>query len=353
MNPAEDRRKAGVFVLASAGLLLVLVGILAGVRFLSRDKAYTAEFMESVGGLEPSSAVKLNGVPVGTVTSIRFDPDDLRKILVDFKVRPEVPMKTNTRAVLTPQGITGIFYLELHGGTLDAPELDPRERIPSDPSFSTKVSGIARDLSELVARLNDFVGKNEENLTYAITDFRASAGSIRQTLERVDRLIEKAGGVVDGGTAAVEEARKAVEDVRGEVKATGESVRRAVAALEEALRDPELRALPGKATRTLDLVNDKLASADFRGLIDRANGAVDEFRKIEENLDRASAALARTAEEGEQDVGAALADIRAAAVHVKEATRMLKEDPGRLLRARPAADKAIPDPMAPLPEERR
>jgi phospholipid/cholesterol/gamma-HCH transport system substrate-binding protein len=358
VNVDDDRRKAGAFVLVALGLLLLLMVILAGVRFLSRDRTYFAEFFESVSGLEPSSPVKYKGVPVGSVTQIDFDPDDLRRILVKFKVRPDVPMKKGTRAVLQPMGITGISYLELSADIAGAEDLDPAEAIPSDPGFSAKVQSSIKDLSELIARLNAFVAKNEENLTYAITDFRASAGSIRSTLEKVDAMIARAGGIFDEGSAVVGEGRKAVEDIRraiadvgAEVKSTGESVRRAVGALEETLRDPELRGLAGKASKTLDQVNDKVASADLKGLVDRVNLAVDEFRRIEESLDRAASALALTAEDGRRDVGAALADIRAAAGHVREATRLLKEDPGRLLRGRPEAEKPVPDPMPPLPED--
>lgn len=353
MNAADDRRKAGVFLLVSLGLLLLLAGTLAGVRFLSRDRAYTAEFLESVAGLEPSSPVKLNGVPVGSVVSIHFSPEDVSRIHVRFKVRPETPMKVGTRATLQPQGITGIFYLELRGGSSAAGDLEPGDLIPSDPSLSTKIANIARDLSELVSRLNSFAAKNEENLSYAIADFRASAGSIRDTLEKANRLIEKAGTVVDGGGEVVAEARKAIEDARSEVHETGGSIRQAVRALEDYLENPDLVALPAKAGKTMDLVNERLASADFTGLIRKATDAVDDFRRIEQNLDRAAEALARTSEGGQRDVGAALADIRTAAGHVKEATRLLKEDPGRILRSRPSSEKSVPEPMTPLPEDHR
>ena len=87
--------------------------------------------------------------------------------------------------------------------------------------------------------------------------------------------------------------------------------------------------------------------------MDRVNLAVDEFRRIEGNLDRAAASLALTAEDGRRDVGSALADLRAAAGHVREATRLLKEDPGRLLRSRPEAEKPVPEAMPPLPEDHR
>lgn len=353
MNTADDRRKAGIFLLVSLGLLLAVVGILAGVRFLSRDRKCTAEFYESVAGLEPSSPVKYNGVPVGAVTHIRIDTANLKKTLVEFKVRPDVPIKIDTRAKLQPQGITGISYVELVGGSVDAPDLEEDDVIPSSESFSSKIGNIAKDLSELVARLNQFVAANEQHLTTAIANIGSSAEAVKSALTRVDRVMEKIEAAVDRGAATVDDARKAIEEVRTEVRTTGEAVRRTIGEVEAAVKDPEFRGLAAKAGKTLDLASERLAAADFAGLIDRVTAAVEEFRRIEVNLDRASAALAQTAEDGRADVAAVLADVRVAAEHVKAATRMLKDDPGRLLKGPPSGAKPFPDPMPPLPEDHK
>ena len=353
MNHDEDRRKAGVFLGVALGALAGVIVVMGGVRWLSRDRTFTAEFRESVSGLEPSSPVKYNGVPVGNVTTIRFDENDLSRILVDFKVRPEVPMKNDMRAQLKPQGITGNFFLELRGGSTGAPDLDEDIPIPSDPSLTARIGGIATDLAELVARLNDFAKNNEDNITHALTDFRASAGSVRSTFEKIDAQVAKLGTVLDAAGATVTDAREILVAAREEVKSTGEAVRRAVGEIEALAKDPQLRAVPGKVNETLDLARDRLASADFTGLIARVNSAVDDFRKVEQSLDRAARALADTAEQGREDVSAALADIRDAAGHAKEAARRLKEDPSRLLGSRPAADRPFPDPLPALPEDRR
>jgi phospholipid/cholesterol/gamma-HCH transport system substrate-binding protein len=353
VNTAEDRRKAGIFLLISLALLLVVTGTLAGVRFLSRDKSCTVEFYESVAGLEPSSPVKYNGVPVGSVKAIRIDTSNLKKTLVDLTVRPDVPIKIDTRAKLQPQGITGISYVELEGGSIDAPDLEAGDVIPSSESFTSKIGLIAKDLSELVSRLNQFVAANEEHLTIAIKNIGSSAESVRAALDKVDRVMAKIESAVDRGAATVDEARKAIEEVRNEVRTTGEAVRRTIGEVEATVKDPELRGLAAKAGKTLDLASEKLAAADFAALIDKVSAAVDEFRRIEVNLDRASAALAETAEDGRTDVAAVLADVRVAAEHVKAATQMLKDDPTRLLKGRPSDAKPFPDPMPPVPEDHK
>ena len=353
MNRDDDRRKAGMFLAVALGALLGVIGVMGGVRWFSRDRNFTAEFRESVSGLEPSSPVKYNGVPVGNVTAIRFDEDDISRILVDFKVRPEVPIKTDTRAQLKPQGITGIFFLELKGGTTGANDLEEDDPIPSDPSLATRIGDIATDLAELVSQLNSFVKKNEENITHALTDFRASAGSVRSTLEQIDRQVAKLGTVLDTAGSTAGEAREVMTAAREEIRSTGESIRRAVGEIESFAKDPALRALPDKVNQTLDMARERLASADFAGLVARVNSAVDDFRKVEASLDRAARALAETAEQGRDDVSAALADIRDAAGHAKEAARRLKDDPSRLLGGKPAADRPFPDALPALPEDRK
>ncbi len=346
MNVAEDRRRAGIFLLVSLGLLLAIAGILAGVRLLSREVRYVVVFRESVAGLEISGPVKYNGVPVGKVAGIRFHPTDLEKILVDISVRPEVPVKLDTRAQLKPQGITGIFYLELYGGTQGAPDLEEGDPIASDPSFSTKIGNIATDLSELLASLNQFVKRNEENLTWAIADFRASAGSIRATLEKVDRVVEGVG-------AGVEEARAGIADLRAEVRAAGEGVRSALGQVEEVLRDPALRGLAAKASGTLDLAQERIAALDTAGVSAKMKEVLDRFLRVEDSMERAGTAVAALAERSREDVSAVLADIRDATANVKALTRALREDPGRVLRSKPSSDKPFPDPLPPPPEDRR
>lgn len=353
MNLDDDRRKAGLFLAVALAALLAVIGVMGGVRWLSRDRTFTAEFHESVSGLEPSGPVKYNGVPVGNVIAIRFDEKDLSRILVDFKVRPEVPIKTDTRAQLKPQGITGNFFLELKGGTSGARDLDEDIPIPSDPSLATRIGDIASDLAELVARLNDFAKTNEDNITHALTDFRASAGSVRSTLEKINEQVAKLGTVLDAAGTTVGETREVLVAAREEIRSTGEAVRRAVGEIENFAKDPALRAMPDKVNQTLDMARERLASADFAGLVSRVNSAVDDFRKVEASLGRAARALAETAEQGRDDVSAALADIRDAAGHAKEAARRLKEDPSRLLGGKPAADRPFPDALPALPEDRK
>src|SRR5208282_3859602 len=77
------------------------------------DVLYRIHFPDSVSGLAVGDPVKYRGVDVGTVKSLIVDPVDSRLVRVDVRLRKETPVKTDTRASLTLQGITGVVYIEL------------------------------------------------------------------------------------------------------------------------------------------------------------------------------------------------------------------------------------------------
>ena len=68
-----------------------------------------------MAGLNVNAPVKYNGVDVGKVHDIRLDPADPMRVTLEFAIERGTPIKTDTEAVLTTQGLTGIAYVELSG----------------------------------------------------------------------------------------------------------------------------------------------------------------------------------------------------------------------------------------------
>lgn len=87
------------------------------------DVLYRIRFAESVSGLVVGDTVQYRGIDVGTVKSMRIDPENPRLIVVDVSLRKETPVKTDTRASLTLKGITGVVFIELNGA-------DPAAKTP-------------------------------------------------------------------------------------------------------------------------------------------------------------------------------------------------------------------------------
>jgi phospholipid/cholesterol/gamma-HCH transport system substrate-binding protein len=156
MTMESDKRYfiEGLFVIGfSLAALLFFVWLAnSGKR---DDVRYRIHFLESVSGLAIGDAVKLRGVDVGVVRSMRIDPADPRLVDVEVDLRKEAPVKTDTKAVLKHKGLTGGLYIELDGGTPKTKTLvaaTPAGQIPEIPSEKSSLSAVLEQLPKVIEK---------------------------------------------------------------------------------------------------------------------------------------------------------------------------------------------------------
>ena len=202
--------RAGYVAVGAFVLVLFLGGLGLAVWFgdLRLDQevhAYRIEFDGSVGGLSVGSPVRYRGVPVGSVTGIRIDPENVETIQVDADVDSTVPIKTNMYATLESQGLTGVGFIQIQGGSRDAPTLkrEGGQALPVIPSAPE----IADQLTVLMARLEGFFSEENRN---SVTEILRNLAVLSSTLGRRTDDIEAA--VIDGAAAA-SEVRAAMSDL--------------------------------------------------------------------------------------------------------------------------------------------
>ena len=108
------------YFLVGLFVLNLMAGLVVAVLWLVKYNQvqltyYYIYFASSVTGLQDGSAVRLRGVPIGTVTYIGIDDKDPSLTEVVIGTKPGVPIKTDTRASIQPQGITGLVFVQLTG----------------------------------------------------------------------------------------------------------------------------------------------------------------------------------------------------------------------------------------------
>ncbi len=204
--------------------LFVVVLTLAGAGFglwLARvelDRAvavYDVSFGSAVTGLQSGARVTYQGVPVGRVTDIRFDAARLERVLVRVEVDPTTPVTDDTTAQLAPQGITGLFFVQLLPGSEGSPRLvtDAAEPaiILATPS---PLDRLATDFPEILAQgvilLDRAVALLDDDNLRAFGQTLANVEAVTAT------LAERRGDVDDlvaDATALVGELRRAAEAV--------------------------------------------------------------------------------------------------------------------------------------------
>ncbi|MGH9700640.1 MAG: MlaD family protein, partial [Candidatus Acidiferrales bacterium] len=96
MEPKREQALVGLFVLIAAAILILTVFLLSGT-FNRGDIPYRAYF-KNAGGLGPGTEVHYaGGPPVGRVVQVNPDPQDPTHMVIDFSVRPDIPVKTDSR----------------------------------------------------------------------------------------------------------------------------------------------------------------------------------------------------------------------------------------------------------------
>ncbi|MGH6915304.1 MAG: MlaD family protein, partial [Geminicoccales bacterium] len=203
------------YLLVGAVVLALIAGLAAfSVWLVKADidrqvDAYRIAFTGSVTGLQEGSQVRYRGVPVGRVTSVRIDPDDVEDVLVTIEVARGTPIVQDTVATLELQGITGIAFVQLRGGTQGSPRLEAAGGGPP-PLIASRPSTLERlfeTTPELLARSLGLV----ERATLLLDDRNLEA--LTKTLQNLETLTSRLAQGSNGVEGVLSEARSAARSV--------------------------------------------------------------------------------------------------------------------------------------------
>src|SRR5580700_7284095 len=107
----------GAFVLAMLFLGFVSVLWLAGAQLATTYAHYDIYFKGPVTGLSKGSRVDYNGIPVGQVSDITIDPDNVEQIRVTVEIKSIVVIKEDAAANVETNILSGVSYILISRGT--------------------------------------------------------------------------------------------------------------------------------------------------------------------------------------------------------------------------------------------
>jgi len=206
--------------------LFTVLGIFGGLGFflwlasvqIDRQYAQYGVLFDNVSGLDQSADVLFNGVAAGRVTGIRIWENDPSKAYVALEIDATTPVAVDTVARLESQGVTGVAYIALSGGSPGAALLTPRADgppiIPSrQSSFQSLVSSapeLLEDAARIITQLEALTGpenqdhvrnilENVDNATagleQALTDFSDISDTLRRATDEITGFADGFNGV--------------------------------------------------------------------------------------------------------------------------------------------------------------
>lgn len=210
----------GAFTLLTS-VFLLLFGLWAAKYSSDRDWArYDVVFDEAVTGLTEGGSVQYNGIGVGTVETLRLAPDDPRRVVARIKLRAETPVKVDTRAKLTLAGLTGTAFIQLTGGSPNAPRLvaERSDEVPVIETEASALANISETANRLVARLDEVLSEdNIRNIQQSLGNIEAATGALADQRDDIAALITNARVSSEKLSATLDTTQGAIADIDREL----------------------------------------------------------------------------------------------------------------------------------------
>jgi len=186
------------YTLVGFMVLLGLVSILGFSYWMLKPsdekkmQIYSIYFDESVFGLNIDAPVKYRGISVGKVTYLRIRPTNSEQVEAQVTILKSTPIKEDTVARLTAQGITGLTYINLSLGHNTTPLLTQKKEdnypvIKTVPSFFENIEqslgSVSVELSKTLSGTQKLLrDKNQDKITKILQNTSNISAKINQLL---------------------------------------------------------------------------------------------------------------------------------------------------------------------------
>ena len=277
-----QRGKAAEMEIRASYLLVgaVVLALVAGLAVFSvwlvkadidgQGDPYQIAFAGSVTGLQQGSQVRYRGVPVGRVTDVRIDPERVEWVLVTVEIDRGTPIRQDTVASLEMQGITGIAFVQLRGGTQTSPPLAATagQTVPQIESRRSTIERLFESTPDLLVRSLALVeqatalldDQNLQALTKSLQNIETVSASLARHTDdalaqasgaaaSVAGASDEVGGLAGELRALTARVEKQFDGVGDEVSATLNDTRQAAGTLQRAAG--ELEVLVGELRQPL------------------------------------------------------------------------------------------------------
>lgn len=191
----------GIFTIIALFLAFILVYYTARLGERSSLTPLDVRIPGSVTGLSEGSQVLFNGIRVGQVRRLMLDPSNPNMVIAKTDINSATPVTRSTQASLGFQGLTGVAFVELNGGSISEPNLlkeaekaDSVARIDADPSTLNNLLATAQDIfaraNSILGDLEGFVHEARVPLTKTVDNIQDFSTVLKDKKEDIGKIID-------------------------------------------------------------------------------------------------------------------------------------------------------------------
>lgn len=249
-----------------AALLLAAIAALLGVRFFQDIPLFGDSYIlnarfEEAGGLSSGNAVRLKGVNIGSVESVRLDQQAQR---VNARLRIEGDIKIPEGSHAQVSGFSGLggVRISIIPGPRENPPLQPGATLPSPPKGST-LDRLTEQAPAIASKADSLLSNTNMTMAEVSEQFRNPESDLRRTLASLRAFTEDLESVTDAEKENIrvllQNLRQISSDVEAFTSENGDSLDVAVRRLNQSL-DRLNRGLTSfeRTSAALDTITTKL-----------------------------------------------------------------------------------------------
>ena len=167
--------KIGIFAVAMIGVAWAGIRFLKGFDIFSRNVEYYAAY-DQINGVQNASPIMMKGVKIGSVTRLSFDPARSDKVVLQFTIKRQYRIPSDSEAKIFSNGLMGAKAIEITYGTADT-YLQKGDTLRSSRD---------RDLMDMAGSELDFFKQKVSQLTE-----EQFARKLSQAVEHLDGLVAR------------------------------------------------------------------------------------------------------------------------------------------------------------------
>lgn len=252
------------FIIALA-LFIYGYNYLKGKNILNKQTIFYAQY-EEISGLEIANPVLINGLRVGQVNELYFDPSMNGDIIVVLMIEKPFPIPKDSWARIISADIMGSKAVDLDlgssselamsGDTLRTSlEASLRDEVNKQVQpIKNKAENLLSSIDSLVVAIQTVFNESAvENLTKSFNDIRLTFANLQSTTSNIDTLVDQEGNRISSILENIDSLSYTLKQNRDNISTI---------------------------ISNFETISDSLAKSDIPGTFNRANKSLDKLEAI-------------------------------------------------------------------------